>query len=115
MDDLRDFIDPDEGRPTPAPFFAEALPCESCGRPVYGEREPAYWDRLLLVGPCCRIEEGELPDTPVCSTLFAALMRCDSVAAVCDVFETHVPHCPLCQGRRQATLEEVSGRIERAA
>lgn len=52
------FIDSDEGyRPIDwdshlsEPFFAEALPCESCGKPVDCERLPASWDESLLVGP----------------------------------------------------------------
>ena len=48
MDDPRDFIDSDEGRDIDwdshldarEPFFAYALPCESCGRPVDGDRLP---------------------------------------------------------------------------
>ena len=78
VDDLRDFIDPDEGRDTdwdshlnvPEPFYTEALPCESCGKPVDGERR-ASWDESLLVGPCCASDVPEsIRDPSICMDLY---------------------------------------------
>jgi hypothetical protein len=37
-DDPRDFIDWDEGRDFPSPFYANAEPCESCGEPTFRGR-----------------------------------------------------------------------------
>ena len=121
--DLRDFIDPDEGyRDTDwdshlrsgEPFYAEALPCESCGKPC-DSRKQATWDQNLLVGPCCEIADEELPDEPVCPNLHAALMRSDSVAAVSLAFAVHLAECPACQRRRKQTIAARPVRVLEAA
>jgi hypothetical protein len=111
--DLQDFIDPDEGyRLTDwdshldprEPFACEALPCEACGAPLDCERHPASWAPELMVGPCCQIEDAELPDKPVCPGLFHALMHSDSVAAVSLAYSIHLAECPVCQVKRKDVL-----------
>lgn len=109
--DPRDFIDPDEGRDTfmgpidwdskldsREPFYAEALPCESCGRPCE-ERKVAKWDEGLLVGPCCEFDLNfEFPDLPNCFGLLQALDSCKSVSQVRGVSMAHSRHCKECGG-----------------
>jgi len=113
--DPRDFIDSDEGyRDTDwdshlrseEPFYAEALPCESCGRPVLGERKPAKWDESLLIGPCCEFSlDFEFPDLPTCERLWKALDHCQSVQAVRLAMACHLAQCPVC---RKAGLREAA-------
>jgi hypothetical protein len=107
MDDPRDFIDSDEGRDIDwdshldarEPFFAYALPCESCGRPVDGDRLPAVWDPALLIGPCCAFcLDFEFPDLPNCYPLLKSLDSCKSVEAVRELFTAHVKFCRACAG-----------------
>ena len=108
--DSRDFIDLDEGyRPGEpiGPFFAHAEPCESCGRPVFGERLPAAWDESLLIGECCAIHSDELPDEPICEALGIAVSRCSTVAAVRLAFAIHLAECPACRSRRPAAAAAV--------
>jgi len=119
VDDLRDFIDSDEGyRDTdwdshlrvPVPFFADALPCESCGRPVDCERKPAWWDGDLLVGPCCVDPLFDaIPANATCEDLFHAVMRCTSVQAVSLAMSVHIAECPQC-----ASLRPEAPKIEPA-
>ena len=94
-------IDPDEGyRDTDwdshlrEPFYTEALPCESCGKPCDCERHPASYEPSLLVGPCCQVEEVETPDEPVCPRLYMALMFSDSVRANRARLETAQSNLP---------------------
>lgn len=108
MVDPEDFISPDEGyRDTdwdshlrPEAFYTEALPCESCGRPVDGERKRAEWDSDLLVGPCCAV-----PDVPFCSTIRPDLEHCTSVEAVAAAMEAHVQTCATCGPKGNQILE----------
>lgn len=93
-----DYIDQDEGyRPTDwdshlrEPFFTEALPCESCGQPVDGERRIAPWDTELMVGPCCYYHE----DLPVCEVLELELQECRAVREVQQAVARH-GDCPNC-------------------
>src|ERR1700690_1302989 len=106
----RDYIDSDEGyRDTdwdshlnsPEPFYAHALPCESCGKPVE-DRKPATWDPTLEVGPCCEFNlDAEFPDLPVCPTLWRSLNHCTSTAAVSLAMACHLAECPMCQQARK--------------
>ena len=105
MDDLRDFIDSDEGYrmgefSMQEPFYAEALPCESCGNPV-DSRKRAWWDADLLVGPCC-IDPlfDAIPENATCEELFQAVIRCNSVQAVSLAMSMHIAECPQCASLR---------------
>jgi hypothetical protein len=109
--DARDFIDPDEGRDTfmgpidwdshldpREAFYAEAEPCESCGRPCE-ERKVAKWDESLLVGPCCEFSlDFEFPELPNCYQLLKELDTCKSVFQVRNVFTAHARYCKECGG-----------------
>lgn len=91
-----DFIDPDEGRDVPPAFYAEALPCESCGLPVE-TRKTAAWDAALQVGPCCEFSLNLIPDLPICERLWSDLDRCASVAEVETAMEAHRLCCSFCR------------------
>lgn len=106
MGDPRDFIDFDEGYRREdwesKPFYTEALPCESCGRPVAeSDLKQATWDESLRVGPCCEFsfDIPELANAPICENLWTALYRCRSVAEVSLRMSVHIAECPTCQSR----------------
>ena len=105
MDDLRDFIDPDEGYRdidwdshlnVPEAFYAEALPCESCGKPVDGDRKPALWDSSLLVGPCCASDVPAVFEVPLCPELYRIQMGCQTVGELVDASKAHRIVCRVC-------------------
>lgn len=96
-------IDPDEGerRGNREAFYAEALPCESCGRPVFEERTRATWDENLLVGPCCPAPlYDHIPQEANCEELWEALRYCTSVPAVSLAMSIHISECPVCRSLR---------------
>ena len=115
-------IDSDEGyRPIDwdshlsEPFFTEALPCESCGKPVDCDRRPATWDESLMVGPCCQ-EIDNTPSVPTCPALYELMMSCETVGELCDFSKSHKAHCPTCQGIKKQIASEVNEtRKERVA
>jgi hypothetical protein len=117
-----DFIDPDEGyRDTDwdshlDPFYTEALPCESCGRPcTESELKIADWDPDLRVGPCCYFSLNLIPDLPICETLWPNLEHCTSVEEVARVMNEHVKTCPVCGAKRKAIVEEIPVSPDRKA
>ena len=112
MDDLRDFIDPDEGRDTdwdshlniPEPFYTEALPAN--GKPVDGDRR-ASWDESLLVGPCCASDVPEsIRDPSICMDLYRIQMACQTVGELCDESKAHRLVCRVCNPGLPEELKE---------
>lgn len=94
-------IDSDEGRDFPAPFFAQALPCESCGEPTYQARIwNAEYQLWVAVDCSCQI-----PDEPTCPTLVPELDNAVTVREVCQVIRAHRAACQLCQERRPPVIE----------
>ena len=115
MVDPHDFIDSDEGRDYPAPFYAEALPCESCGEPTFQGR---IWneEHELWVAVDCSCNA---PSVPTCPALIPLLERADTVKEVCQVIRSHRATCSLCglvieMPRRQNVRKEPAV-IEREA
>ena len=109
-----DFLDNDEGYRSGEfsmrePFYAEALPCESCGKPVDCERRPASYDPSILVGPCCEVDLSEVPEMPACEGLYKALMRCVTVGEVCEAMKAHKRVCATCR------KDDPPADLERAA
>ena len=96
MLDPSDFIDWDEGRDFPEAFFAEANPCENCGKPVQGERVwiPGfdYW----ACSDCAEESRILFFAEENCPTLYDAIMRAKSVQQVQFAFRTHKESCPKC-------------------
>ena len=91
---------------TPEAFYAEALPCESCGRPVDGERKNAWWDGDLKVGPCCTDPlYDDIPLEATCEDLFRAVGRCTTVAEVRLAMSMHVAECEHCKALRPAVAK----------
>jgi hypothetical protein len=98
------------------PFYTEALPCESCGKPC-DSRKPATWDPDLQVGKCCEVavpDDAEL-EQPVCIALYEAVMHCRFVSEVSAVFDLHARECALCNPQRIGVEVESPIRQERAA
>lgn len=117
MEHFRDFIDYDEGRdidPREA-FYAEALPCESCGTPC-DELRRADWDSDLLVGPCC-FHNVSIPDVPVCPEMARVISQCSLTSSVVEAMEAHRECCEVCrvEVRKDAGSERREVRQERAA
>ena len=116
MIDPSDFIDPDEGR-EPQPFFTEALPCESCGKPCDKLHIP-YWDPDLHVGMCCAIHSDEWINDmhPTCEDLYRAVSRCSSVAEVSRAFDLHANSgCAICGVRKEVGSAIVGVKQEERA
>lgn len=92
MIDPREYIDLGEGRPEP--WYAEALPCESCGRPTL---KPRVWndEHQIYVAQDCACNA---PSEPTCPLLLPALTQAVSVREVCDVIRQHRKTCHLCRG-----------------
>ena len=114
MDDLRDFIDSDEGYRdidwgshlnVPEPFYAEALPCESCGKPVDGDRKPALWDSSLLVGPCCASDVPAVFEVPLCPEMYRRTMQAQTVGEMVDIRQAHRKICRTCNPDAQELRE----------
>jgi len=98
---MSDFIDSDEGRDFPASFFAEALPCESCGEPTLLPRVwNAEYELWVAVDCSCNV-----PQEPTCPALAVELEQPRTVAEVCRVIRAHRKMCPECQRRRPPVLE----------
>lgn len=93
MMDPRDFIDPDEGRDTPSPFFTHAEPCESCGEPTYRGRVWNAEHQIWIAVDC----SCNTPSLPTCPALIPLLAQVDSVREICRVIRQHRATCPLCR------------------
>jgi len=107
--DLRDRRYWQEG--PPEPFFVVSEPCESCGKPCES-REVASWAPDLMVGPCCIVEEVEVPSTPRCLEEYRLLDACNTLQEISEVVGKHREQCPFCKGQRKGMGHEV-GRVER--
>ena len=104
--DDSDFISFDEGyrredwstQAQKEAFYANALPCESCGEPVFGDRKRAWWDSELMVGPCCCADPlyDCIPVDANCPDLIKLLIACKSVSAVRLTFAQHTATCKEC-------------------
>ena len=106
---------PDYWEHEPEPFYTEALPCESCGKPC-DSRVPASWDPELLVGKCCEIDlSDQAPLEPVCLELARCLSRVRTVGEVVAAFRLHETSCRLCNPQRRGVELEAPIRQERAA
>ena len=92
------------------PFYTEAKPCESCGKPCDSRRQ-ASWDPDLMVGPCCEIYLGDLAeDQPLCETLHELVCRAQTVQAVCDAFDQHAKSgCLICNPVKKEVGTETAG------
>ena len=112
----QDFIDPDEGREIPQPFFTHAQPCQSCGKPC-DSLTRCSWDSDLMVGPCCQISSEDLAEIrPCCETLYHLVCQAQTVQAVCEAFDSHEKSgCPICQGARKTIAGQVETKQERRA
>jgi hypothetical protein len=101
------------------PFYAVAEPCESCGKPVFGERFAATWDETVLVGECCRFHLDDILDQPMCPEFDKYVAQCKTTYEVAQAFEAHWSDCRECQMlslrpvRRPVTSEGSRGTGER--
>ncbi len=99
----------------PEAFYAESLPCESCGKPCE-ERQKARWDPDLLVGPCCSIvSKEESPDSPRCLEEYRLIEVAQTVGELCDTVREHRKHCVVCSGIRKGVQSEAGVSEKRSA
>jgi hypothetical protein len=114
MIDRLEHINPDEGRTEP--WYAEALPCESCGHPTL---KPRIWndEHQIYVAQDCACNA---PSAPTCALLVPALENAVTVREVCRVIREHRRTCRLCRGvveiirRKKACREPARGHKEAA-
>ena len=112
-EDPRDYIDWDEGRNFPPPFYTNAVPCESCGEPTYQERV-WYPEFQLWIAVDCSCNA---PQAPTCSILVPLLSEAVTVRQVCQVIRSHRASCPLCgpvEIRKRQTKEPAQIQKEAA-
>jgi len=74
------------------PFYAEALPCESCGEPTFQERQWNPEHELWTATDC----SCNTPDQPVCSGLMPIIEACKSVEELLERCKAHRRECLQC-------------------
>jgi hypothetical protein len=91
-EDPRDFIDWDEGRDFPSPFYALAEPCESCGEPTFKGRIWNAEHELWIAVDC----SCNAPDMPTCPNLVPLIVQANTVREIVRVCKEHRASCSLC-------------------
>ena len=112
-EDPRDFIDWDEGRDFPSPFYAEAEPCESCGEPTFRGRV-WYAEHELWIAVDCSCNA---PEQPTCPNLVPLIAQANTVRELVRVCKAHRASCALCgpvEIRRPSSKEPAQIRKEAA-
>ena len=86
-------------KPEPEPFYAEAVPCEACGRPAT-ER---VWNAELelWIGLDCRCATAELPIEPRCMVEYQIVMAAEALGELSNSVKAHRLTCPLCNRIRK--------------
>ena len=92
MIDPLDFIDSDEGRDLPSPFYTNAEPCEYCGEPTYRGRVWNAEHEIWIATDC----SCNAPVAPSCPILVPLLSEAVTVRDVCQIIREHRASCPLC-------------------
>ena len=92
MTDPRDYIDSDEGRDFPSPFYANTEPCESCGEPTFRGRVWNAEHEIWVATDC----SCNAPDAPICPSLLPLIVVARTVAELVDACKAHRKTCPLC-------------------
>lgn len=76
----------------PTPFYAEGLPCESCGSPTYQARQWNAEHELWIAVDCgCNA-----PSEPVCPELLPAMLEARTVGELVEVCRQHLRTCQKC-------------------
>lgn len=76
-------------------FYAEANPCEACGRPA-GDRFFNLKHQLWIGADCPCIIEAQLPVEFRCPQEYRILMAAKTVGEMCDTVKLHRDTCPVC-------------------
>jgi len=87
-DDPRDFIDWDEGRDFPSPFYTNAEPCESCGEPTFKGRIWNAEHEIWIATDC----SCNAPEVPTCPNLVPLIAQAVTVREIVRVCKSH-PGC----------------------
>ncbi len=95
-------------RRTPEPFYTEALPCESCGRPA--QERTFDPDSGLWIGVNCVCVT--IPDEPICSALEGPIMAARNVREIVEACKAHREYCPICKPVQGKEIE-MATRSER--
>lgn len=76
-------------------FYAEAFPCEACGRPA-GDRFFDLKSQLWIGVDCPCIIEAQLPVEFRCPQEYRILMAAKTVGEMCDAVKLHRGACSVC-------------------
>ena len=100
-------------RRRPEPFFTEAEPCESCGRPALNGRtfDPEHGIWIANGCPCLQEEQ------PICRALEQPILKARTVREVREVIRNHRALCPICgtPARKEATSQSRKTAERKAA
>lgn len=125
MFDPRDFIDSDEGRNEPAPFFTYGEPCENCGAACESDKRvwvPGY--NYWACFQCAEEAEALIFAEENCPPLYRAITRARTVSGVQRAIHWHKETCARCNPklkikitglpvRRSSTPEGTDGTGQR--
>jgi hypothetical protein len=105
-------IDRDEdGYPISEPFYAEALPCESCGHPTHLAR---VWnaEHELWIAIDCSCNAA--PDVPLPACMIQVMEAAQTVGELCDSVKAHLRICPVCSPSLLPERKPVESETEAA-
>ena len=94
----------------PTPFYAEALPCESCGEPTHLPREWNQEHELWIAQDC----SCNMPEEPICPDLLPAMLEARTVGELVEVYREHRRTCVRC-GATRKTVQLARHELKEAA
>lgn len=104
MMDPLDYIDPDEGREFPAPFFTEGEPCENCGKPCdEGTRIWVPGFDFQGCQDCAEEARVVIFAEQNCQVLHDAVIRSKTTQQVAQAMREHEATCPNCNPKLRKT------------
>lgn len=123
MLDTRDFIDPDEGRDEPAPFFTYGEPCENCGSACdAGTRVWVPGFNYHACEQCAEEARITIYAEENCQALYRVIMKARRVSEVQRAYRWHKENCEKCNPkitglpvRRSVTPEGARGTGQECA
>jgi hypothetical protein len=90
----------------PEPFYAEALPCEACGRPATKRVWNAEFE--LWIGLDCQCATAELPIEPRCMVEYRIVLAAEALGELSASVRAHRLTCPVCNGTRKPPMSQTA-------
>lgn len=81
-------------------FYAEAFPCENCGRPA-GDRFLDFRSQLWIGLECPCIVEDKAPVELRCPVEYRIVMQAKTVGEMRDAVKRHRETCSVCSSNRK--------------